>query len=104
MLAELPHAVAARARVVQGLLLQEPAASLDGVALADERSSPSPIRPVERRLNRVAAQALGIKTDGPAPVKLAAGVPAPKEQTAGPDTAREQEHTRQEAGTGSATQ
>src|SRR5262249_31694790 len=37
-------------------------------------------------------------------VEIAAVVPALKEQTAGPDTAIAQEHARQEAGTGSATQ
>jgi len=53
--AELPHDVAALARVAQGLLLHEHAAPLYGVALADERRSEVHIRPVEGMLDRLLA-------------------------------------------------
>jgi len=55
MFAELPHDVAALARVVQGLLLHEHAAPAYGVELSAERKSESHIRAVERMLGRLLA-------------------------------------------------
>src|SRR5215208_6376273 len=55
MFDDLPHGMAALARVVQGLLLHEHWAAAYGVALSDERRSESHIRPTKRMLDRLLA-------------------------------------------------
>lgn len=61
MLDKLPSDVGALARIVQGLALHEHMASAYGVDIPEQRKSESHIRPVERMLERLLAEGLGMR-------------------------------------------